>query len=401
MSDKRAASGELFPTDSPLPAQEMIGRADDVERMALALTAGTNLIVAGPRRTGKTSACDAALELCQAEGCYVAAVDLFHKADATHLARDLTLSVLANRPALRRAIERARGAPAKLAEMLSLTVALRARQDLGEDIELTWTPGRAREDPARALLAALELPQRIAVADGKRLVLFIDEFQEIAGGIFGDPDVLTRQLRAVLQRSPRVSVLFAGSMEHLMRDLFAPDDRALSQFGSFFELTPITAEEWAQGITERLARDGAAITTSALDRLLAAGEGHPRATMLIARESHAEAVQELTRELDDAIVTRGSDRALHAERLRHEQLLERIRSVGRFGQLLAQRVAVGAVLYDGIAPQTASRTLKTLQNLGVIAPGERRGQWSVLDPLLRRYLRELPLAGPAIIQRRG
>jgi hypothetical protein len=401
MRDKRRSSGELFPTDSPIPADQMIGRGDDVERMAIALADGTNLVVAGPRRTGKTSACDAALELCAQEDCYVAAVDLFHKADAAQLAQDLALSALANRTALRQAIERARGAPGKIAELLSMTVSLRARQDLGDDIEITWTPNQSRSDPGRALLTALELPQRIAAADQKRLVLFIDEFQEIASGIFGDPDVLTRQLRAVLQRSPSVSVVFAGSTEHLMRDLFSPDDRALSQFGSFYELGPITTEEWSGGIGERLALDRCTITPTALDRLLAASEGHPRTTMLIARESHAEAVHELAHDLDDAIVRRGADRALAAERLRHEQLLARIRGVGRFGQLLAQRVALGAVLYESIAPQTANRTLKSLQDLGVIAAGARRGQWLVIDPLVRRYLRDLPFEGPVIIPKSG
>lgn len=395
--NQRAASGELFPTDSPVPVAEMIGRVDDVERIASALVSGTNLVVAGPRRTGKTTACDAALQVAADEGCYVAAVDLFHKADAAHLARDLALGVLANRAPLRHAIERARGTPAKLAELLSATVTLRARQDLGEDIEITWSPGRAREDPSRSLLTALELPQRIAAADGKRLILFVDEFQEISSGIFGDPGVLTRQLRAVFQRSPQVSVIFAGSMEHLMRDLFAPDDRALSQFGSFFDLAPITNAEWGGGITERLARDGTTVTATALQRLLAAGEGHPRATMLIARESHAEAVREHARELDDALVQAGTHRALSAERLRHEQVLEQIRGIGRFGQLVAQRVALGDPLYDGIASQTASRTLKALRDVGLIAPGSRRGQWHVIDPLVRRYLSELPgdLAGRA------
>jgi hypothetical protein len=279
-----------------------------------------------------------------------------------------------------------------------MTVSLRARQDLGEDIELTWTPSRQRDDPPRALLTALELPERIAAGDGRRLILLIDEFQEIASGIFGDPTVLTRQLRAVLQRSPSVSVLFAGSIEHLMRDLFSPDDRALSQFGSFHELGPITTDEWVTGIGQRLALDSATITPTAIQRLLDAGENHPRVTMLIARESHAEAIQQLTHELDDAIVTRGIDRAIAAERLRHEQLLARIRSIGRYGQLLAQRVALGAVLYQGIASQTANRTLNAMRDLGLITPGHRHGQWLILDPLVRRYLTALPIEGPVILR---
>jgi hypothetical protein len=44
----RHASGELFPTDSPLPASRLIGRRDDVRELAARLEAGTHLIVAGP-----------------------------------------------------------------------------------------------------------------------------------------------------------------------------------------------------------------------------------------------------------------------------------------------------------------------------------------------------------------
>jgi len=84
----------------------------------------------------------------------------------------------------------------------------------------------------------------------------------------------------VLQCSTRVSVLFAGSIEHLMRDLFAPTDRALSQFGGFHEFAPITPEQWTDGLRRRLALDHTTITDDALARLIDLGEGHPRATML-------------------------------------------------------------------------------------------------------------------------
>ena len=57
----RQASGDLFPSDSPIPASQLIGRRDDVRELATRLEAGTHLIVAGPRRTGKTSVCEAAL----------------------------------------------------------------------------------------------------------------------------------------------------------------------------------------------------------------------------------------------------------------------------------------------------------------------------------------------------
>ena len=62
------------------------------------------------------------------------------------------------------------------------------------------------------------------MADGKRLILFFDEFQELASARkpYGDPEAVTNRMRAVFQRSTSISYLFAGSIEHVMRDLFAP-----------------------------------------------------------------------------------------------------------------------------------------------------------------------------------
>ena len=54
--------------------------------------------------------------------------------------------------------------------------------ELGEGVEVALTPGLAAQDPERALDLALELPERVARADGKRLILFFDEFQEFGIG---------------------------------------------------------------------------------------------------------------------------------------------------------------------------------------------------------------------------
>src|SRR3954452_24293266 len=92
--EARQASGHLFPTDSPIPASQMIGRTSDVRELSLALQSATNCVVAGPRRTGKTSVCDAALLQAARKKFYVASVDLFRAADAAELAEALVREVL-------------------------------------------------------------------------------------------------------------------------------------------------------------------------------------------------------------------------------------------------------------------------------------------------------------------
>lgn len=341
--------------------------------------------MAGHRRIGKTTVADATLAVCRGDGAYTAKVDLFDCGDAGTFAHLLALELLANRAPLRRAIADAVHTGKSLVAALRTTATLRARQDLGEEVELTIDLGRAEQEPAAALDSALRLGQRLAERDKRRVVIFLDEFQDIASDRFGDRETVTRRIRAVFQRSPDVSVLFAGSIEHLMRDLFGPSERALSQFGSFHELTSITTEEWGEGIRSRLASDRTTIDDDALTRLLELGEGHPRATMLVAQQAHMQAIEELRHVIDHATVTSALDRAIGSERLRHQQQLERIRGTGRYGEQMAIRVAAGIELYRGLRPQQASRALGALRDVGVI---ERVGHagWYVIDPLLRRYL---------------
>src|SRR5437763_341536 len=181
---------ELFPTDMPVAAGEMIGRQDDVAEVAGALAEGVNTIIAGPRRIGKTSVCEAALGRLRRRGFYVATVDLFDQADAGDLAESLIVATVANRPPLRRVLRRARAAGRALADAASVSAIVKAKAELGEEIEFAFRPGLAGEDPEHALRAALALPQKISRSDGKQIIVFFDEFQEIAHRRhpYGDPE---------------------------------------------------------------------------------------------------------------------------------------------------------------------------------------------------------------------
>src|SRR5512146_1001287 len=213
----REPSAILFPTDQPLPAELLIGRGEDVREIAATLAGGGHLVISGPRRTGKTSVCDAALRRLEDDGLYVVEVDLFRIASAAELAEVLVAQTIANRSALRRILHQAREAGRLVADAAGVSAVVKSKTELGEEMEIAFTPHLARRDPERYLDYALALPGRIAEADRKRVVLFFDEFQEIAGprAPYGDPDALTKRMRAIFQRSPQLSVLFAGSIEHL------------------------------------------------------------------------------------------------------------------------------------------------------------------------------------------
>ena len=390
----RRASGELFPTDSPVPAGQLIGRRDDLRELTTRLEAGTHLIVAGPRRTGKTSVCEAALARAARRGAYTAKVDLFRVSDAGELAESVAAAVIANRSAAHRALRRARSAGRAALSAAQARALVKMVGELGEGVEVALTPGLAAQDPERALDLALELPERVAQADGKRLILFFDEFQELASARrpYGDPDAVTNRMRAVFQRSAAVSYLFAGSIEHVMRDLFAPSRRAFSGFGSFYTPRPIDPEDWRAGVADRFAADGCEVTDPALQRIVELGGGHPRATMRIGQQTHLVSLELDTREIDLDLVQLGFERALEGDRPTMEQIVERIRLLHKHGLLVARTVAAGQSLPRRIQPGARDRALKLLRDAGILAH-ESHGQWRVIDPLLRHYLASLDPLG--------
>ena len=359
----RIPSGRLFPTDSPVPAGQLIGRRDDIAEMATRLEAGTHLVVAGARRTGKTSVCEAALRRAERRGAYTAKLDLFRLSDAGELAEAIAAAVIANRSATHRALRRARSA------------------------------GRAALSAAQAR-AVLKLPERVAVADGKQLILFFDEFQELASARkpYGDPESVTNRMRAVFQRSTSVSYLFAGSIEHVMRDLFAPSRRAFSGFGSFYSLRPIEAEEWRAGLAARFAEDDCTVDDAALTRIVELGGGHPRATMRIAQQAHLVSLELGTREIGLDLVQLGFERALEGDRPTMEQVVERIRLLHKHGLLIARTVAAGNPMPRRVQPGARDRALKLLRDAGILEH-ESHGRWRVIDPLLRHYLASLDPLG--------
>ncbi len=386
----RESSAILFPTDQPLSAELLIGRSEDVREIAATLAGGGHLVISGPRRTGKTSVCDAALRRLEDDGLYVVEIDLFRIASAAELAEALVAQTIANRSPLRRIVHQAREAGRLVADAAGVSAVVKSKTELGEEMEIAFTPHLARRDPERYLDYALALPGRIGAADGKRVVLFFDEFQEIAGprSPYGDPDGLTKRMRAIFQRSPQLSVLFAGSIEHLMRDLFTPRQRALSQFGGFHELRPIAVEDWAEGLAARFVVDGCEVDELALRRLVELGAGHPRATMLIAQKTHMTSVLLETRTIDLAAVEQGYRAALEGERVNHEQSVERLRGVHRYALEVARRIARDEAPYPDLPHNSVRRALEELRGIG-IARSESRGDWRITDPLLARYLAEL------------
>ena len=159
----RIRSAALFPTEEPLTREQMIGRGADVQELVTQLENGVHRIVAAPRRTGKSSVCRAAGAERSDRDFYTVSVSLFVLADADALTRGLAQETLANRDALHKLIQRARGTAGFVLRGSGLALMLRVKSELGDAVELAFEEmAISGLTPAEAIAATLRLAQKIA-----------------------------------------------------------------------------------------------------------------------------------------------------------------------------------------------------------------------------------------------
>jgi len=392
----RRPSADLFPTEDPLPADQLIGRAGDVSALVGALEGRAHRILAAPRRTGKTSICRAVLEALAERGFYTLSVDLWEAADQAEFASALVARTVANRPALRRLPHALRERGRQAADAVQMVSRTKLADELGQEVELAWKPALADRDVRRYLRFALELPQRIAERDDRRIVVFFDEFQSVldlersASG--RDAVALQKLMRTVFQGADRCSFMFAGSIEHLIREVFS-SDQPLGHFGGFHDLSPIGPDDWREGLRARFALDECEPTPDALTLLVELGELHPRTTMLIAQRAHIAAVEQGLHAIDGDLIRLGHAEARRQERARHQSVVDRIRRLGgrRTGPLALKtikKLGRGEGLYAGVDDKKAvNRAVDRLRDAGFIERAD--DSWRIQDPLLRAYLADL------------
>ena len=111
----------------------------------------------------------------------------------------------------------------------------------------------------------LNLPERIAKEQGVRIVVCIDEFQQI--GEFTDSLTIQKRLRGVWQHHQNVSYCFFGSKKHLMENIFQSRRMPFYQFGEMLHLKCIPTECWVPFICSRFEKYGKKITEEYAGRI--------------------------------------------------------------------------------------------------------------------------------------
>ena len=225
-----------------------------------------NTVIISPRRWGKSSLVHRAADIAMRadKNIRICTIDLFNvKTEEqfyTVLARNLIQGTSSR---WEEAVENAK----KFFSRLVPKISVGAGPGNEISIDFDWEEMKSNPDEI------LDLSERIAEAKGVKIVVCIDEFQNIAE--FEDPLFFQRRLRAHWQRHKKVSYCLYGSKRHMMMEVFTDSSMPFYKFGDIFFLNKIDTEHFIPFITERFSSTGKSITEEACRNIVSLADNHP------------------------------------------------------------------------------------------------------------------------------
>ncbi|HEY8706159.1 MAG TPA: ATP-binding protein, partial [Gaiellaceae bacterium] len=234
---------------------------------------GQNVAIIAPRRYGKSSLVRRATQELLAEDFLVVEVDLMSTPSKEKFAAKLAKSIHDDvATVLFKAKERLR-----MFSALRVVPVITINPDDGAP-SFSFSTAQSDEDIDATIERLLELPAQLASDQGKRVVVFFDEFQEITGI---DPR-LPAQMRAVFQQQPHVSHVYSGSRRDMMQRLFNEKNEPFYRSAKVVELGEIPAELFKRFVRDQFERTDRKVAAEVLDGLLGITKGHPYATQELA-----------------------------------------------------------------------------------------------------------------------
>lgn len=215
-------------------------REKETKRLKADFENGVNVILISPRRMGKTSLVRKVEAEMDAPGIKVVYMDIYDCRSEYDFYNRFAASILkATSSKADQFLENIRKFLVRLTPKFSFS------QDPATEfsVSLGITPGDYQPEEI------LNLPELIAREKGIRIVVCIDEFQQV--GELPDSITVQKRLRGVWQHQQNVSYCLFGSKKHLMENIFQNRRMPFYQFGEMIFLDCIPAEYWIPFICSR------------------------------------------------------------------------------------------------------------------------------------------------------
>ena len=241
--------GKAFVYGMSVGGDNFTDRIEETKRIKLDFENGINVILISPRRMGKTSLIKKIISEMDSPEIKVVYMDIYDcRSEYDFYNRFAETMMKSTGNQLEQVMENIKRFLVRVSPKLSFSPE--------PNSEFSVSLGITSKDYSPEEI--LDLPERIAKEQGIRIVVCIDEFQQI--GEFADSLTVQKRLRGVWQHHQHVSYCFFGSKKHLMENIFQSRRMPFYQFGEMLHLKCIPTEYWVPFICSRFEKYGKKIS---------------------------------------------------------------------------------------------------------------------------------------------
>lgn len=272
-------------------------REQETATLLAHFTSLINTIIISPRRWGKSSLVNKAAKLALASDnkLRICHIDLFNVRNEEHFYSLLAQKVItATSSKWEEAIENAKKFFSHLVPKISIGT------DPTNEISINFDWEDVRHNPDEVL----DLAERIAQEKGLKVVICIDEFQNISR--FSDPDYFQKKLRSHWQRQQHVAYCLYGSKRHMMLEVFTDSSKPFYKFGNLMFINKIETKCFMKFFDKRFTETGKHISKEARLLIVNLTDNHPYYAQQLAQLSWLrtkdKCTEEIVREAHGALV---------------------------------------------------------------------------------------------------
>jgi hypothetical protein len=241
-----------------------INRTDDIIRIQNNIRNGINTILISPRRWGKSSLMKQIATISKEKDTRYAFIDFFNiRTEQDFLekySREIIKCSISKKEELLQAGR-------DFFQRISPSFSFGADPINDFSVNFSWNDAQQRKDEI------INLPEVIANKKGIKIVVCIDEFQNISR--LDDHISFEQELRSYWQYHENTIYCLYGSRKHMMLELFKQESRAFYRFGDLFLMDKIPEKHWLDFIVKSFRNTGKDISIEQANEIIRMTNNHP------------------------------------------------------------------------------------------------------------------------------
>jgi len=366
-----------FQYGSLAEADNFVNRVEERRQLKRFLLDGINVMLISPRRWGKSSLVKKAmLELLEERKdvrvCFLDAFSIhsereFYSAFANAVIQGAASTLVKKIEDAKKVIE-------------SLVPSVNLKQDPFNQVSFDLKFQFSEKDR----MEILQLPEKIATERGLRVIVCIDEFQQLAN--LKEYKSIEGKMRAVWQHHHNTVYCLYGSKRHKMLDIFNNSQHPFYRFGQLMFINKIAREEWIPYIVKGFSSTGKSISEEIAGQICDIVECHSwyvqQLSYFVWAATEGEAKEEtLAKQTNTLIDTNAPMFMSDIDNLSGPQV-NMLRAVAAGATQLNSKETIAR--FDLGGPQTITRNKRILQEKDFLE--KRNGILEFSDPVFRLWI---------------